>query len=150
MIALLGAFSQETAGLRRQMAVEEVVASLFAGCTAPVWQETLYPRSNGDRQAAAEKATQFSWSVSLSGTDLYWLCRSSDSGSEIGDVVVCSTCAARPDSGRSRGSRKRMRRCQPAALAAGGPGDGSKRFLAGTCVTTPGVVSGARQSRVEP
>jgi nucleoside phosphorylase len=64
---------------------------------------------------------------------------------EIGDVVACSTVRRASGFGRDEGKAEPYAAdANLLALAASGPRDGSKRFLAGTCVTTPGVVSGAR------
>ena len=147
MIALLGAFGQETAGLRRQMAVEEIVD----GSGSKVYRGQLEGKpclllQTGIGRKRAEKATRFVLerypvtamiSLGFAGAltpDL-----------KIGDVVVCSTVC------RASGFGKDDREAEPyaadaslLALASGGPGDGSARFLAGTCVTTPGVISGAR------
>ena len=147
MIALLGAFSQETAGLRRQMAVEEVVASpvcrVYRGQLAG---KPCILVQTGIGRRRAEKATQFLLerfpvtaliSIGFAGAltpDL-----------KIGDVVVCSTVCRASGFGRDEEQADAYAAdAKLLAAASSGPRDGSKRFLAGTCVTTPGVVSGAR------
>jgi len=64
---------------------------------------------------------------------------------KIGDVVACSTVRRASGFGKDEGEAEPYAAdASLLALASGGPGDGSARFLAGTCVTTPGVISGAR------
>jgi adenosylhomocysteine nucleosidase len=147
MIALLGAYSQEIAGLRRQMAVEEVVDSPVCR----IYRGRLKGKPcilvlTGIGRRRADKATQFVLerfpvtaliSIGFAGAltpDL-----------KIGEVVVCSTVRRASEFEKVEGQAEAYA-ADPNLLppASSGPGDGSTRFLAGTSVTTPGVVSGAR------
>jgi adenosylhomocysteine nucleosidase len=147
MIALLGAFSQETAGLRRQMAVEEVVASPVCR----VYRGQLRGKpcllvQTGIGRRRAEKATQSVLERSpLTAVISIGFAGALTSDLNIGDVVACSTVRRASGFGRDEGEAEPYAAdANLLALAASGPRDGSKRFLAATCVTTPGVVSGAR------
>jgi adenosylhomocysteine nucleosidase len=147
MLVLLGAFSQETAGLRRQMAVEEVVDSPVCR----IYRGQLKGKPcilvlTGIGRRRADKATQFVLerfpvtaliSIGFAGAltpDL-----------KIGEVVVCSTVRRASGFEKVEGQAEAYA-ADPNLLApaSSGPGDGSTRFLAGTCVTTPRVVSGAQ------
>ena len=148
MIALLGAFGQEIAGLRRQMAVEEVVDS--PACRVYRGQLRGKPCilvQTGIGRQRAEKATQFVLErYPVTAIDLSRLCRSSDSRSEDWRRrrMLNGAPCVRIREGRG-GGRSRMPPMPTCSLwPPRGPGDGSTRFLAATCVTTPGVVSGAR------
>jgi adenosylhomocysteine nucleosidase len=147
MIALLGAFGQEMAGLRRQMAVEEVVDS--PACR--MYRGRLRGKpcilvQTGIGRRRADKATQSVLerfpvtaliSIGFAGALIADL--------KIGDVVVCSTVRRASGFGKDEGEAEpHAADAGLIALASSGTGDGSTRFLAATCVTTPGVVSGAR------
>jgi adenosylhomocysteine nucleosidase len=147
MIALLGAFSQETAGLRRQMAVEEVVA----GPACKVYRGQLGGRpcllaQTGIGRQRAEKATQFVLErYPVTALISIGFAGALTSDLKIGDVVVCSTvhCASGFE---VQGSEPGAYATDTALydIAAQPTGDRAIRFSLGTCVTTPGVVSGAR------
>jgi len=147
MIALSGAFSQEIAGLRRQMAVEEVAANpvcrVYRGQLAG---KPCLLLQTGIGRKRAENATRFVLerypvtamiSLGFAGAltpDL-----------RIGDVVVCSSVRRASGFGKDEGEAEPYAAdASLLALASGGPEDESTRFPAGTCVTTPRVVSGAR------
>jgi len=147
MIALLGAFGQETAGLRRQMAIEEVADS--PACSVYRGQLKGKPCilvQTGIGRRRADKATQFVLerfpvtsliSIGFAGAltpDL-----------KIGDVLACSTVRRASGFGKDEGEAEAYAAdLNLLALASSGPAGAATRILAGTCVTTPGVVSGAR------
>jgi len=147
MIALLGAFGQETAGLRRQMAVEEAVDSPVCR----IYRGQLKGKpcilvQTGIGRRRADKATQ---SV-LERFPVTALISIGFAGAltpdlKIGDVVACSTVRRASGFGKDEGEAEQYAAdAGLLAVASGGAAGASTRFLAGTCVTTPGVVSGAR------
>jgi len=147
MIALLGAFGQEIAGLHKQMAVEEVVASPVC----KVYRGQLRGKAcllvqTGIGRRRAEKATGFVLerypvtamvSLGFAGAltpDL-----------RIGDVVVCATVRRASGFGKDEGLAEAYAADTGlVALASTGPAGTATRFSLGTSVTTPRVVSGAR------
>ena len=147
MIALLGAFGQEIAGLRRQMAVEEAVANpvcrVYRGRLGG--KACLIVQTGIGRQRA-EKATGFV----LDRYPVTALISLGFAGAltpdlRIGDVVVCSAVH------RASGFGNDEREAAPyaadtrlLALASGGPPSATTRFSLGTTVSVPRVVSGAR------
>ena len=147
MLVLLGAFGQEMAGLRRQMAVEEVVDSpacrMYRGRLRGkpcILVQTGIGRRRADRatQAVLERYPVTAMvSLGFAGAltpDL-----------RIGEVAVCSTVRRASGFGNNEGEAEPYA-ADPnlLALASARRGDGPTLFLAATCVTTPGVVSGAR------
>ena len=146
MIALLGAFGQEMAGLRRRMAVEEVVD----GPVCKVYRGQLRGKpcllvQTGIGRRRAEKATRFVLER-FSVTELISVgfAGALTSDLKIGDVVACSTVRRASGFGKDEGEAEPYAAdAGLLALASSGTGDGSTRSLAATCVTTPGVVSGA-------
>ncbi len=148
MLALLGAFGQEITGLRRQMVVEEAVASPVCR----VYRGKLRGKAcllvqTGMGKERAENATQFVLerypvtamiSLGFAGSLIPDL--------TIGDVVVCSTihCASgfEKDGGEVEAYAADANLL---ALASSGLGDGSTHFCLGSSVTVPHLVSSPRR-----
>ena len=150
MLALLGAFSQEIAGLRRQMAIDDVVAS--PACR--IYHGKLRGKpcvlvQTGIGKERAEKATSFV----LERYPVTALISLGFAGAltpdlTIGDVVVCSTVH------RASGFEKDEARAEAyaadanlLALASSGPGDRRTRFFLGTSVTVPRLVSSSQRKQ---
>lgn len=144
MISLLGAFSQETAGLRRQMAIEEPVAG--PGCT--LYRGLLRGKpcllvETGVGQRRAERAAGFVLEhYPVTALICLGFAGALTPDLKIGDVVVCSALL--------RGSGFDSVEGGPAAypadstlsdLASWDLGDGTAHFLLGTCVTVPHLVT---------
>jgi adenosylhomocysteine nucleosidase len=138
MLAITGAFGQEIVDLRRQMAIEEVIARrdfrLYRGKLKN--KDTLLVQT-GMGKERAENATQFILerypvtaiiSLGFAGALATEL--------RIGDVVVCSTLHCQPGLGQEE---QRLEPCAPDAnllsLASQGSGDRATRFCLGCGVT---------------
>jgi adenosylhomocysteine nucleosidase len=150
MLALLGAFGQEIADLRRQMVIEEVAASgvcrLYRGKFKG--RDTLLVQTGMGRERA-ENATQFlleRYPVTAIVSLGFAGALSPELG--IGDVVVCSTmhCAL-----GSHEEEQRVEPCAPDAkllsLASQGPGDGTTPFSVGSSVTVLQLASSSQRMR---
>jgi adenosylhomocysteine nucleosidase len=147
MLALLGAFGQEIAGLRRQMAIEEVVASPVC----KVYRGQLRGKAcllvqTGIGRRRAEKATGFVLErFPVTAVVSLGFAGALTPDLRIGDVVVCATVRRASGFGKDEGKEEAYAAdASLLGLASSVAGDGSTRSLAGTCVTTPGVVSGAQ------
>ena len=150
MLALLGAFAQEIAGLRRQMAIEEVVASPVCR----IYRGKLRGKAcllvqTGMGRERAENATHFV----LDHYPVTALISLGFAGAltpdlTIGDVVVCSTmhCASRFEKEDGR-LEAYAADANLLALASSGPRDASTSFLLGTGVTVPRLVSSPQRKQ---
>ena len=138
MIVLLGAFPQEIAGLRRQMIVEDVVATPV--CT--VYRGKLNRQDcllvqTGMGKERAENATHFVLqSYPVTGILSLGFAGALTSDLTIGDVVVCSTMYG---ASRFDGEEGELEACATdanlLALASHPPGDGTTPFSLGSGVT---------------
>jgi adenosylhomocysteine nucleosidase len=150
MLALLGAFGQETAGLRRQMVVEEVVGSP----TCRVYRGQLRGKpcilvQTGIGKRRAEKATAFVLErYPVTAMISLGFAGALTADLRIGDVVVCFTVR------RASGFEKEDGQVEAyaadanlMALASSKPADGSTRFCLGSSVTVRRLASGLRRKQ---
>ncbi len=138
MLALLGAFGQEIAGLRRQMAIEEVIASrgrnLFRGRLKN--RDCLLVQT-GMGKGRAESAIQ--WVLErypVAAVISLGFAGALTPELKIGEVVVCSTmhCGSRFE--KEEGQAKAYAAdANLLVLASRGPRDGTTRFCLGSGVT---------------
>jgi adenosylhomocysteine nucleosidase len=148
MLTLLGAFGQEIAGLRRKMAVEEVIAG--PGCS--VYRGKLESRDcllvrTGMGKERAENATR----LVLQRYPVTAMISLGFAGAlspelTIGDVVVCSTmhCASGPEK-RDGESEAYHADANLLALASQGAGAGTIRFRLGSGVTVTRLASSTQK-----
>jgi len=138
MLALMGAFGQEIAELRRQMVIEEVVA----GQDCKLYRGTLENRDvvivkTGMGRERAENAAKFTLER-YPATAIVSLGFAGALAPElrIGDVVVCSTLHCADGSGEE-GQEAGPRAADPAllSLATQGSGGSAATVRPGSCVT---------------
>ncbi len=148
MLAIMGAFGQEIVDLRRQMAVEEVVANqacrLYRGKFKD--RDTLLVQTGMGRERA-ENATQFILerypvtaiiSIGFAGALAPEL--------RIGDVVVCSILHYVPVSEQEeQGLEPYAPDASLLSLALQGPGDSAARFHPGSGITVLQLDSSSRK-----